>query len=71
MYIAKYGRHWAVYASDDTLICVCVYKKGALEVVRRLQGVPSCTIQRPPIRPRRTITHARPGLPARAHPPRR
>ena len=38
MCIAKYGRHWAVYARDGVLICLCLYKKGALEVVRRLQG---------------------------------
>mgnify|MGYP007008901109 CR=1 FL=1 len=29
-------RYWAVYASDGALICVCVYRKGAQEVVRRL-----------------------------------
>jgi len=34
--IAKYGnRHWAVYQGDE-LICVTVYKRGALEVARRL-----------------------------------
>jgi hypothetical protein len=33
--IVKYGRHWAVYDGDE-LICVCVYKRGALEVQRRL-----------------------------------
>jgi hypothetical protein len=31
-------RYWAVYANDGTLICVCVYRKGAQEVVRRLTG---------------------------------
>jgi hypothetical protein len=39
MKMLKYGRFWAVYAGDGTLICVCVYKKGALEVLRRLQDV--------------------------------
>jgi hypothetical protein len=39
MTMRKYGRYWAVYASEGTLICVCVYKKGAREVLRRLQGV--------------------------------
>jgi hypothetical protein len=36
--ITRYGntRYWAVYAHDGTLICVCVYRKGAQEVVRRL-----------------------------------
>lgn len=38
MRITPYGRFWAIYAADGTLICVTVYKKGALEVVRRLQG---------------------------------
>ena len=34
--IAKYGnRHWAVY-QGDRLICVTVYKRGALEVAQRL-----------------------------------
>ena len=38
MSIRKYGRYWAVYASDGALICVCLYKRGALEVLRRLQA---------------------------------
>lgn len=29
-------RHWAVYDGDGDLICLCVYRKGAEEVVRRL-----------------------------------
>jgi hypothetical protein len=34
--IAKYGnRFWAVYQGDE-LICVTVYKRGALEVAQRL-----------------------------------
>lgn len=36
MKLKKYGRFWAVYDSEDSLICVTVYKKGALEVIRRL-----------------------------------
>jgi hypothetical protein len=36
MSIRKYGgRYWAVY-DGATLVCVCLYKKGAAEVVRRL-----------------------------------
>ena len=37
MHIARYGKtwFWAVY-DGDTLVCVCVYKRGALEVLRRL-----------------------------------
>lgn len=37
MTIRKYGeRFWAVYDQAGELICVTVYKKGAMEVVRRL-----------------------------------
>jgi hypothetical protein len=38
MRITPYGRYWAVYDAAGVLVCVCVYKKGAQEVVRRLQG---------------------------------
>jgi hypothetical protein len=38
MRITPYGRYWAIYDADNVLVCVCVYRKGALEVVRRLQG---------------------------------
>jgi hypothetical protein len=40
MGIKRYGntRHWAVYDDEDRLICLCVYKKGAQEVVRRLEA---------------------------------
>jgi hypothetical protein len=37
MRITTYGRFWAIYDTAGTLICVAVYKKGAREVVRRLQ----------------------------------
>jgi hypothetical protein len=39
MRIARYGntRYWAVIDADGTLVCLCVYRKGALEVVRRMQ----------------------------------
>ncbi len=33
----KGGRFWAVYDVDGSLVCVTVYRKGAMEVVRRLQ----------------------------------
>ena len=44
MRIARYGksRHWAVYDDKGTLICICLYKKGAEEVVRRLTGQAHC-----------------------------
>ena len=38
MTIKRYGRYWAVYDANGTLVCVCLYKKGAQEVVRRLTG---------------------------------
>lgn len=33
----KYGRFWAVYDEGGNLIAVVVYKKGALEIIRRLK----------------------------------
>ena|GEM_PF-1472827 len=39
MRIARYGktRYWAVSDTAGMLVCLCVYSKGAREVVRRLQ----------------------------------
>jgi len=36
--VTKHGRtrFWAVHDGDGELICVCVYKRGAIEVARRL-----------------------------------
>ena len=36
MKIARHGRFWAVYDGENALVCICVYKKGAEEVLRRL-----------------------------------
>ncbi len=36
----KHTRFWAVRSADGELICVCVYKRGAMEVARRLEGNP-------------------------------
>lgn len=48
MKIDKYGfRHWAVYDDSGELVCVTVYKKGALEVVRRLSATSNETASRP------------------------
>ena len=33
----KQGRHWAVLDAQDQLVCLCVYRKGACEVARRLE----------------------------------
>jgi hypothetical protein len=35
LWIERRGRHWAVH-EGDVLVCLCVYRKGAVEVVRRL-----------------------------------
>ena len=35
-----YSRFWAVYDPAGELVCVCVYKRGAVEVARRLSLVP-------------------------------
>jgi len=39
MKIEKYGKFWAVYDQEKNLVCVTVYKKGAIEVIRRLMIV--------------------------------
>ena len=40
MYYRRYkkGRHWGVYTAEGELICLCVFKKGAANVVRLLQA---------------------------------
>jgi len=37
MSIRRKGRYWEVLDDDQTLVCLTVYRKGACEVVRRLQ----------------------------------
>lgn len=32
----KGGRYWALYDAAGALVCLCVYRKGAEEVRRRL-----------------------------------
>ena len=41
MRIEKYQktRYWAVLDAEEMLVCVCVYKRGALEVLRRFQAL--------------------------------
>jgi hypothetical protein len=34
MTIKRYGRYWAVYDEHGMLVCICLYKKGAAEVVK-------------------------------------
>lgn len=36
MKIKKHGQYWTVYDDNSELICIAVYKKGSIEVVRRL-----------------------------------
>ena len=40
MRLERYGntRDWAVIDIDGALVCLCVHRKGAQEVVRRLQA---------------------------------
>jgi len=40
--LQKYGRFWAVY-DQGTLVVVTVYRKGAVEVMKRLAPPPSPT----------------------------
>jgi hypothetical protein len=44
--IRKYGRYWALYDDAGELVCICLYKRGAAEVLRRLQQLPA-----PPVPP--------------------
>jgi hypothetical protein len=36
--IQRHGRFWAVLDATETLICLTVYKRGAIEVMRRLES---------------------------------
>ena len=40
MKLEKYNNFWAVYDESGILVCVTVYKKGAIEVIRRLSLLP-------------------------------
>ena len=51
--VSKYGRtrFWAVRDGGGELICVCVYKRGAMEVARRLgAGLSYCLQDASPLR---------------------
>ena len=37
MTITPHGRYWAVLDQGGVLVCLTVYKRGALEVIRRLE----------------------------------
>lgn len=38
----KKGRFWAVTDEHDELVCVCVYRKGAVNVAERLRALEPC-----------------------------
>lgn len=48
--VERYGhtRFWAVKEADDTLLCVCVYRRGALAVLQRLQAYDQAGGEREP-----------------------
>ena len=37
MTIERYGRYWKVIDAEGVLLCMIAYKRGVLEVVRRLK----------------------------------
>jgi hypothetical protein len=37
----RHSRYWAVHDPAGDLVCVCVYKRGAIEVARRLAVAPA------------------------------
>ena len=37
-------RYWAVREADGTLLCLCVYKRGAAEVVKRLHELDNAAV---------------------------
>lgn len=36
--IKRFKKFWAVWEGESTLVCVCVYRRGAEEVKRRLEA---------------------------------
>jgi hypothetical protein len=59
--ITKRGRFWAVHDDAGELICICVYKRGALEVARRLTSAPAssdCYLRETPPEPAREPARA-------------
>ena len=69
--VAKYGhgRFWAVKDRQGELVCVCVYKRGAVEVARRLNlaawSAPSYLCETPPELSRKPVLEE-PEAPGRA-----
>lgn len=64
MSIRKYGRYWALYDDAGELVCVCLYKKGTAEVLRRLQQLPPPPTPPGPTRHTSRPRQAAPPVPA-------
>lgn len=43
--ITRRGRFWAVRDGAGELVCLCVYKRGAVEVARRLQTAAPASLE--------------------------
>lgn len=41
MSIQQYGGSWPVYDPASALVCVTIYQRGVIEVLRRLSRVPA------------------------------
>ncbi len=52
--VRRYGRHWEVLDAAGHLVCLTVYHKGAVEVIRRLRHAPTA--------PESTVLAEAPGL---------
>jgi hypothetical protein len=60
--VSRYGRSrfWAVRDAAGELICVCVYRRGALEVARRLSPSGADVLREMPPEPGREPVRALP-----------
>ncbi len=61
--VTKHGqsRFWAVHDPAGELVCVCVYKRGAVEVIRRLESAPPASLilhEAPAQIPMETLGHS-------------
>jgi len=45
MSIRRKGRYWEVLDNQEILVCLAVYRKGACEVVRRLEATAPRPVQ--------------------------
>ena len=72
--VTKYSRFWAVREATGELVCLCVYKRGAVEVAHRLSpSGPSsayCLCEAPPEIGRQADRELSDGVRTASHPPR-